>query len=200
MRQKKLLDQNGSPINKAVISYEGAKSNGRVMDMSSFRQAMGLSQGGFNAAYRQPPLQEIAKKFTALDSAGSIFFLRELEYIKKEVFEVQYEDLPARSLFPVTNEAGPGRKYVTYRIFDKVGQAVLVGNFADDLPRADVFAREEVIPVRWIGSSYGYNLGEIQASRQVGGEPIDAKRAEAANRAIEEAVNEFAFFGSNDAA
>lgn len=129
-----------------------------------------------------------------IDADEGIFFQRQLEYIKAQSYDVQYADLQARMLFPVSNEAGPGVNSITYRQYDQVGLAKIIASYAADLPRADVSGKEFTIPVRSVGTSYGYNLDEIQ-SAQMTGMPLEQRRANAAVRAVEEKVNDVAFNG-----
>ena len=130
------------------------------------------------------------------DNEG-FFFQRELEYIKAQSFEVQYADLPARNLFPVTNEAGDGIETITYRVYDQVGMAQVINGYAKDLPRADASGQEVTIPVRSLGISYGYSLDEIRAAQRVN-RPLDQRRANAGVRATEEKINDVAFYGDAD--
>lgn len=136
--------------------------------------------------------QAIQDKF--LDADGGFFFQRQLEYIKARSYDVQYAELPARMLFPVSNEAGAGATTITYRTYDQAGSAKIINAYADDLPRADVAGQETTIPIRSVGVSYGYNIDEIAASQMVGGS-LDQRRANAARRANEQVVNDTAFFG-----
>jgi len=129
-----------------------------------------------------------------LDADGAFFFQRQLEHIKARSYDVQYPELQGRSLFPVSNESGPGVTSITYRTYDQVGAAKIIQAYADDLPRADVAGKETTIPVRSVGISYGYNLDEIQAS-QLTGAALDQRRANAAMRSVEQKVNDVAFFG-----
>lgn len=129
-----------------------------------------------------------------LDADGAYFFQRQLEHIKARSYDVQYAELQARMLFPVSNEAGPGVTTITYRTYDQSGAAKIINAYADDLPRADVAGKETSIPVRSVGISYGYNLDEIQ-SAQLTGQPLDQRRANAAVRAVEQTTNDVAFFG-----
>lgn len=133
-----------------------------------------------------------------LDADGAVFFQRELEYIKARSYDVQYADLPARQLFPVSNEAGPIAETITYRVYDQVGMAKLISNNARDLPRVDVSGKEVTINVRPYGASYGYTIQEIRASQALG-RSLDQRRANAARRAHEEALNKIAFYGDADA-
>jgi len=129
-----------------------------------------------------------------LDAAQTVFFNRELERIKTDVWEVEYADLDARKIFYVDNEGGPGIDHQTVRVFDKAGKAKIIGSFSDDLPRADASAREISYPVRTIGTSFGYTVHEIRRS-EYARKSLDTLRAEAARRAWEEEVNRIAFYG-----
>lgn len=129
-----------------------------------------------------------------IDADGAVFFQRQLEHIKAKSYDVRYPELQARTLFPVSSEAGPGVATITYRTYDQVGAAKIINAYADDLPRADVSGKETTIPVRSVGISYGYNLDEIQAS-QLTGASLDQRRANAARRSNEQVVNDVSFFG-----
>ena len=129
-----------------------------------------------------------------LDADGAFFFQRQLEHIKAQSYDVRYAELPARTLFPVSNDGGAGITTITYRTYDQAGAAKIINAYADDLPRADVAGKETTIPVRSVGISYGYNLDEIQSS-QLTGAGLDQRRANAATRAVEQVINDVAFFG-----
>ncbi len=128
------------------------------------------------------------------DADGAVFFARQLEHIKSKSFDVLYAELQARSLFPVSNEGGIGVTTITYRTYDMVGAAKIINAYANDLPRADVAGKETTIPVRSVGTSYGYSLDEIQAS-QLTGVGLDQRRSNASRRAVEQVVNDVAFVG-----
>lgn len=131
-----------------------------------------------------------------MDSNESTFFLRQLEHIKTQVQEVQYVGLKARKVLPVSHDAGAGAEYITWRQFDKVGLARLIRDYSDDLPRVDVLGSEFINnPVVGLGASYGYNVQEIRASQMAGGQPLDMRRAAAAQEAILRLEDDLAFFG-----
>lgn len=133
-----------------------------------------------------------------LDADGAVFFQRQLEHIKSKSFDVKYAELKARGLFPVSNEAGAGATSITYRTYDQSGVAKIINAYAKDLPRADVAGKETTIPVRTLGVAFGYNIDEINSSQMVGAS-LDQRRANAARRANEQAVNDVAFYGDADA-
>ena len=135
------------------------------------------------------------QNITILDSSSQVFFARQLEHVKAKSYDVQHADLVARQLFPVTGEAGPAVDTITYTTYDMVGSARIISHYADDLPRADVYGRETTIPVRSVGTSFGYNRNEILQAQLVGS-PLDQRRANAAQRAWEEVVDDIAWNGS----
>jgi hypothetical protein len=129
-----------------------------------------------------------------VDADGAVFFQRQLEFVKARSYDVRYAELKARMLFPVSTEAGPGVTTITYRTYDQAGAAKIINAYANDLPRADIGGKETSIPVRSVGTSYGYNIDEIAAS-QLTGLGLDQRRANAARRSIEQVVNDVAFWG-----
>lgn len=134
------------------------------------------------------------KKYVNLDANESIFFARELESVKAKSYDVQYAELKARKLIPVSFEAGPGAETIKYEQYDQVGMAKIIANYAHDLPRADVKGKEFISVVRSLGASFGYNVQEIRAAKMAG-KPLEQRRANAAKRAIMQLENTIAFRG-----
>ena len=99
-----------------------------------------------------------------MDEAG-LFLERQLEYIRPQVFEVEYADIKYPTILPVTSEAGPGSQTFTYRIMDSTGDFKLLADAADDLPRADVSQTEKSINIRSFGGSFGYTVQELRAAQ-----------------------------------
>ena len=129
-----------------------------------------------------------------LDANESIFFARQLEYIRPKAYDVKRAKLSALEVMPIDTSTNPGAEYITYRQYDSVGSAKVIANYADDLPRADVTAKEFVSPVRGIGDSYGYSVQEIRAA-QFTGTDLNTKRQAAARRAHDELINKLAWGG-----
>lgn len=131
-----------------------------------------------------------------LDSAESIFFSRELEHVKTKTYDVEYPELKARSVIPVSMDADPADEKITYEQYDHVGMAVVLSSYSKKLPRADVKGAEFSSPIRSLGASYGYSIQEIRAAKKTG-KPLQTKKADAAKRAIMELDNKIAFFGDS---
>lgn len=134
------------------------------------------------------------QRIEQLDEGESIFFARELEFIKAKTYDIKYPELKARLLFPTDFETNAGAETITYEQHDQVGAAKIISNYADDLPRADVRGKEFTSKVRTIASSYGYNFDEIQAA-SMAGKPLVQRKANAAKRANMILENQIAFFG-----
>lgn len=141
-----------------------------------------------------------AQDLRAIESSGrfdaneSLFFARQLEYIRPKAYVVKRAKLSALELMPIDTSTNPGAEFITYRQYDSVGSAKIIANYADDLPRADVVAKEFTSPVRGIGDSYGYSIQEIRAA-QFTGTDLNTKKQAAARRAHDELINKLAWAG-----
>lgn len=128
------------------------------------------------------------------DEVG-VFLARELETILARTFEVEYADIKYSSLIPISSEVGQGADSFTYRVFDKQGSMKVIGDKAQDLPRADVLRKEVTHPVRSLGASFAYTVQETRAAAMVLGMNLEQRRANAVRRAYEEKVQQIAYFG-----
>ena len=130
-----------------------------------------------------------------MDTAG-LFLERQLEFIRPQVFEIQYADIKYSTILPVTSEAGPGAQTFTYRIMDSTGEFRLLADAASDLPRADISQVEKSINIRSFGGSFGYTVQELRAA-QMANIALEQRRATAVRRAYEEKVESVALFGES---
>ena len=133
------------------------------------------------------------------DSAedASIFFARELDYVKSKSYDKIYPEFTALNNFPITHEVPEGAETMTYYSYEKTGFAAIISNYATDLPRADVKGEPTTASVKSIGDSYGYSIQEMRASRMAG-KSLDTRKAEAARYAIDRKTNEIAFAGDKE--
>jgi len=140
-----------------------------------------------------------ASEGTRFDSAeeASVFFARELDYVKKQSYDVEYPELTALSLFPISTEADEGAETITYYTYDKHGVAKIIDNYSTDLPRADVDGKPSYAKIKSIGTSYGYSAQEMRASR-LAGKSLDTRKGESARYANDSTVNAIAWAGDED--
>ena len=133
------------------------------------------------------------------DSAedASVFFARELDYVKSQSYDVEYPELTALSLFPMSSEVDPGAETVTYYSYDKVGLAKIISNYATDVPRADVKGKPTTAIIKSLGASYGYSIQEMRASAMAG-KSLDTRKAESARYQIDYLNNKIAWNGDEE--
>jgi hypothetical protein len=145
------------------------------------------------------PAAIMASEGTRFDSAedASVFFARELDFVKTQSYDVEYPELTALSLFPISSEVDPGAETVTYYTYDRNGVAKVIDNYSTDLPRADVNGKPSYAQVKSIGDSYGYSAQEMRASR-LAGKSLDARKAESARLAIDTKNNQIAWRGDEE--
>lgn len=131
------------------------------------------------------------------DADGQIFFARELEHVEARSYDVLYQELMWRQLFPVDTAIPEGAKSITFQTFDQAGKIKFGNMGAKSLPRVDIAGKETTSPVHWAPWSFAYNMGEI-ASARMAGMPLEQRKANAARRAGEEGHNDIAFNGDAD--
>lgn len=145
------------------------------------------------------PAAIMASEGTHFDSAedASVFFARELDFVKTQSYDVEYPELTALSLFPISSEVDPGAETVTYYTYDRNGVAKVIDNYSTDLPRADVNGKPSFAQVKSLGDSYGYSAQEMRASR-LAGKSLDSRKAEAARLSIDTLNNQIAWRGDDE--
>ncbi len=145
------------------------------------------------------PASVMVSKSLHFDSAEdvSVFFARELDYVKTKTYDVQYPDLTALNLFPVTSEADEGADTITFYTYDKTGMAKVISNYSTDLPRADVQGKPTTVQIKSIGDSYGYSSQEMRASR-LAGKSLDTRKGESARFQIDNLTNKIAWRGDEE--
>ena len=129
-----------------------------------------------------------------LDGMEQVFFDEQLALIKARTYDVRHKALKALTLLPVSTEQDPGAEHIIWRSFDQVGIAKLVSDYANDYPRVDIGGEEHTSPIKEIGASYGYSIKEIRRAQKAG-ISLDAKKAEACRRAIDEKQDSIAWKG-----
>lgn len=159
----------------------------------------------FDASAKVPSLdniydsghREYLKQFGDINTNGSVFTKRSLEYFHAQPFKVLYGQIEYRNLFPVLNFASAGYREHTYQVLDQVGRAKLMGSDANDFPRADISGREVKAPIRAAGVGYAVSRQDM-ASASVANFSIITEKADACFRASEELFDDLAFIGDDD--
>ena len=133
------------------------------------------------------------------DSAedASVFFARELDYIKSKTYDKEYPEHTALNLFPISHEVDEGAEFVTYYTYEKQGFAKIVDNYSDDPPRVDASGKPTTVKIETVADSYGYSIQEMAASRYAK-KSLDARKAEAARYVMDNTLNKIAWAGDAD--
>ncbi len=119
-----------------------------------------------------------------LDASESVFFRRQLEVIAPRAYDTVYPEFVGRQVVPTIGGLPEWTKVFLYRGYTMFGSAKVIGDYADDLPRADVAGNEVAQLVKTIGASFGYSREEMQLAMATG-TPLSEMKAKAARRAIE---------------
>lgn len=155
------------------------------------------SQKDYNALLGSNiPQSLVEDKSMRFDDAedASVFFARELDHIKAQSYDVEYPELTALTLFPISSEVSPGAETITYYSYDKTGVAKIINNYATDLPRADVKGKPTTAFIKSVGASYGYSVQEMRASR-FASKSLDVRKAESARYSVDYTLNRIAWAG-----
>ena len=145
---------------------------------------------------RLDALVSVSERRDAVTPNVSVFFARELEAIEAIIYEFKKRELKYRDYISVSNRDNPGAENITYHMFDQVGMAIVIANYADDVPRADVFGKEFTQPVKSLGLKVGWNTQEIRAAAMAN-TPLEALKAAAQRRGFREKESKIAWNGDS---
>ena len=134
---------------------------------------------------------------TRFDAGEVSIFLRELEQVFREQYDIEYPELLGKQMVPVRYDLDPGAETFTYTSFDRTGVARRMKDFAADAPAAQVFGSQFVNPVASYHASFRYSIDELRAATKAG-RSIEAMRAFACRKMIDEMIDVILCFGDPD--
>jgi hypothetical protein len=129
-----------------------------------------------------------------LDDNESIFFARELEHVKARTYDALYPSLKQRQIFPVSFDADPADEFISYTMYDSVGMAQIVSDYATDFKNCDINGIQYSARVRSLGAAYQYSIQEIRKAQKTG-KPLEQGKANAARKAVMQLERDIAFYG-----
>lgn len=129
-----------------------------------------------------------------LDANETAMLDRQLKYVETQTYDIQYPELRHRKYIPQDTSVPAGAESILYRQYDRVQNAKIVADFADDIPFADVIAREFPIPIKTVGTAFKYSLRDLEHSA-FSGVPLDSMKAAAARDSIERELDDIACVG-----
>lgn len=99
------------------------------------------------------------------DAQETMVFARQLEHIKKRVYEVQYPELKGRTLVPEGNEANETTEYLTYRVWEGYTMAKVIGNGDTDIPLVARSAREVSVKGYRAANGYQFTVDDLRSAQ-----------------------------------
>lgn len=132
-----------------------------------------------------------------LDANETAFVEREITQVRAKIFEIVYAELKALGLIPLATDISPDVQQYVYFVLDTVGEARVIANGADDLPRVDISKSERGGIVRTVGASYGFELFEMRLAARLG-TALGLQKAKACRRAIATAIDHILTFGTTN--
>lgn len=128
-----------------------------------------------------------------LDANETVFFQRQLEFIKSRTFDIKYPEFKAILNIPVSTEAGEGATSITYMQFDGNGVSKFIADYSDDLSNIEVQGKEFTSRIREIGNSYQFSTKEIRAAA-FANKSLRSMKAERSRRANDQLVDDIGWF------
>lgn len=133
-----------------------------------------------------------------MDANETVFFARQLEYIRPKIYDVLRPKMSALTTFPIDTEVPEWAEVVTYTMYDATGVAKIIASYADDLPMVGINGKQFSSKVRSLGDGYGWSTAELRAAAATN-TPLTAKKATMAKRGHDITTNKIAWFGDADA-
>lgn len=128
------------------------------------------------------------------DAHETAVLTRQLDYVQAEVYRVEYADLKAEQFIPVASDVPVGAKTWYYRVWDRVGVAKIINDYANDFEMVNVFCREVPQGVVDLGLGYQYSIRDLE-SAAYGNIPLDSELGLAVREGIEKGFDDIAAMG-----
>ena len=119
-----------------------------------------------------------------LDANETALFGRDLEFVSARLRDIHRPQLKWRNFVPVTSEAPPGAETWSYHMWDAVGMAEIVANFADDIRRVAIGSIKQTYDIATYALGYDYSVLDLERA-SVGGIDYRNLKADAVRRGFE---------------
>lgn len=103
------------------------------------------------------------------DANESAIFAASLEYWLSETIDMQYPQLLADSLIPMKTSIPPGASDVVTYGYDQTGEARVLANYGEDIPRVDLHAQRMTTPMISLAAAFAVTLQQVREAAMAGG-------------------------------
>lgn len=131
-----------------------------------------------------------------LDSNQNIFFSRQLENIDDRDYQTLFAGMLGRRYIPLIEGIPEWANVHTYRMYEMIGVAKVMGPNSNDLPRVGVRATEHSRIIKQLGASYSWTIREIQQAAATGA-PLDSMTVLSARTAIARETDDLLAMGNS---
>lgn len=138
----------------------------------------------------------IRKRIRRLDAGETANLARALLYLRAQSIDVVYARTGFREVLPIKTDVPEGATTYGVPQFDHVGQAKLITNYGDDLPRVNIKQSETIQKIHRYGTSYEYSIDDLAAAA-MSGNMLDSKRQLAAKQILERKHDVLAIAGDS---
>lgn len=143
---------------------------------------------------REDFLVKLLQEQARFDAGESLALTRQLLAVESTAYDIKYAPRQWDKFVPADTSIDPGAESTSYTMYDRIGNAAIGGNYADDAPRVDVYLGEYTSKIFPLKAAYGYNLQELR-SAALAKKPLDSMKAMAAREAIEDQIDRVAWLG-----
>ena len=127
------------------------------------------------------------------------FLISQTSHIETQVQEVRYVDIRYPRLAFVDTSANSWARSITYFSRDMIGpQAAWFSGEGTHMPHAETFKSKHEVTIEMAAMGYGYNIEELNQATMVPGTNLSSDRAMAANRFMEEFLDNIFLNGDAD--
>jgi hypothetical protein len=138
----------------------------------------------------------IKKRVRRLDAGETGALARALLHLRAQSIDVIYAKTGFRQVLPLLTSVPEGATTYSVPQYDMVGDAKLITNYADDLPRVNASVLENTVSIKRYGTSYEYSIDDL-ARAAMAGNMLDSKRQKAAKDILERKHDTLAVFGDS---
>lgn len=124
-----------------------------------------------------------------LDAGETAMFEHQLRHVIAKLYETDYATIKSRQFIPILPGVHNGAETIKWDLWDSVGMAQLIANYADDLPSVSAFSSENISRIVGVGDSYQYSIQDVRRSAKAGS-PLQTQKAKAARERIEYAIDD----------
>jgi hypothetical protein len=149
-----------------------------------------INQGTLSGSFRT----DDSRRF---DADETVNLALALEDLRTKVYSADYPELKARKLLAVENDVDTGADTFSYEESDYVGEAKVLANLSDDFPKVNVKSTKVTNRIVALGDAYSYSIQDLRRAA-FAGKPLSSRKAEAARRIWERALDRVVAYGAPD--